>query len=216
MAGSPVACLLLLLPGLAALQAETYVIDGAGDAQVNGYYIRQASRATGFVKRSQAEYKYTKLLDPNRTLQYVDVGGGNMYWLIQHVDTWHYAQLAEDPNIVPPTDWQAMGGTSKITALREQTYSFIYSAEPPAPEVRLFEFDKIESPRVDQVIAQAESMIETGPIAVQHYESALQRMLQVITALAIIFSTTNFAHRANTDVMILRARQQGRLLLAWQ
>ena len=103
--------LLLLEPCTAALHAETLVVQGAGDAQTNGYYIRQAQRASGFVKRAKAKLPvFTKLLDPNRTLQAVDVGGGNLYWLVQHGDSWLYAQLAEDASKVPPTGWQGMGG----------------------------------------------------------------------------------------------------------
>jgi hypothetical protein len=108
-------CLLLfaVVPACsAALSAETYVVDGAGDPHVNGYYIKKAAGGAGFVKRTKAEPPtYVKLLDSNRTLQYVDVGGGNMYWLVQHADAWLYAQLAEEgPSKVPPTGWQVMGG----------------------------------------------------------------------------------------------------------
>jgi hypothetical protein len=57
----------------------------------------------------------------------------------------------------------------------------------------VFDFDSIESPRVDQVITRAESLTESGPLAVQHYESALQRMLQVIAYAIITFFTLSHA-----------------------
>ena len=52
-------------------------------------------------------------------------------------------------------------------------------AEAPAPEVHPFEFAGLKSARIDEVIAAAESLTESGSLAIEYYNSALQRMLQV-------------------------------------